>query len=102
MRTEISAAHEDQRGDVVEHVHEHDRHRQQRAEDHHLPGVGLVDRLEQLIERQDEEHSDDLVNQFARDAETEEPIMESDVVGRRRGVARHDQLAGYIEGRRAR
>ena len=94
---EIGAAHEDQGGDFVEHIDEHDWNGDQRTQDHHLLGMGLVDRLEQAVERQDQKHGDDLVDQFARDTDSEKPLGSPDVVGRRGRVPRHDQLAGDIQ-----
>jgi hypothetical protein len=95
-RQPIGAADHDQSGDIVEDVDEHDRNGDQRAQDDHLPGEGLVDRFEQTVERQDQEDGDDLVDELAPDAESQKRLGSPEVLGRGGRVLRHDQLGGNV------
>ena len=93
---EIGVAGEHECGDFIEYVDEDDWDRDQR-EDRHLPRIGLADRLEQAVERQNQKNEDDLVDQFARDADAHKRRGPPDVVGRRGRVPGDDQLAGHIQ-----
>ena len=56
-----------------------------------------VDPLEQVVQSQGHEDKTGLADEFARDAEAKERLGGRDVVGRRRCVFVHDQLAGNID-----
>lgn len=53
--------------------------------------------LEQPVQSQDNEDEGDCAEQLRNDAETEKRLMSGDVVGRRSGVASHDQGVGNID-----
>ena len=55
-----------------------------------------ADPLEQIVQSQGHEDKTGLADKFARDAEAKERLGGRDVVGRRRCVSVHDQLAGNI------
>src|ERR1022692_88288 len=95
-RQEIGTADEDQRSDFVEHIEKHNRNRDQRAQDHQQHRMFLTDRLEQTVKSQSQENNNDLVEQFAPDAEAEERFGSANVIGRRSGVFRHHDFAGDI------
>src|ERR1700694_3075958 len=57
----------------------------------------LVHSLEQPVESQHEEDQDGPAEQVGDDAEAEEQLVSGDVVGRRRRVPMHEQLAGNID-----
>ncbi len=96
-REEVGAAREDRGGDVVEDVDEHDRHRDERAEDDDLLGEELVDATEELVEREHDEEDQHLVHELARDAEPQEPRVRPQVLRRRRRVAGDDDLPRHVD-----
>src|SRR5439155_2410149 len=94
---EIGAAHEHQGSRVVQHVEEVDARRQYAPDDHHQHSEVLVQSLEQAIKSQHEEDQDGPAEQVGDHAQTEERLVSQDVVGRRGGVAMHEQFAGNID-----
>jgi hypothetical protein len=59
--------------------------------------VPAADTLEQIVQSPSYENKAGLADEFGRDAEAKERLGGRDVVGGRRCVSGHDQLAGNID-----
>src|SRR5579885_1638422 len=64
---------------------------------HHQRSQRFVYAAEQTVKRQTQTDENDRPNQVRKDAQTKEHFVSLDVGGRRRRVARYDQLAGHID-----
>jgi hypothetical protein len=89
----VRPAHEDEGSDEVQLVQKSYRDRDHH-QCHHERGVPLVDPLEQIVQSQGHEDKTGLGDELGGDAEAEERLEGSDVVGRRRCVSLHDHLLG--------
>ncbi len=93
--TEIRSAHEDEGSDGVQLIQK--RYRDpENNQCHHKRGVPPVYPLEQVVQSEGHQDKTGLADQLGRDAEAKQRLGGRDVVGRRRGVSVHDQLAGDI------
>ena len=92
---EVSPAREEEGSDGVQLIQKRYRDRDDN-QCHHERGVPPVDPFEQVVQSQGHEDKTGLADEFARDGEAKERLGGRDVVGRRRCVSVHDQLAGNI------
>src|SRR5207249_805739 len=95
-REKVATAKKNQRRDVVERVEETDGGRNQN-ERHHERSPRFVHITEQAIQRDAETNKDYVADEIAEDRQSKHRFVRENIVGRRGGVAVHDQLARNVK-----